>query len=558
MRLTAGEHRLSGTIVRLFEGLPASYGGAEPVEAPAASAAASSSRRKDATPEQLAKAREAFEKRLAEMAPANDVRVAGSRCSGRTRPRADPRPRACARSTGRPVAAASGRRRAARRDPHAARAPRLPAAGHRRGRGPARRPRDAGADARRGLRGRPRARALRRCWSRPTSCSASSGAGRPTAGAPGRPLTDHELASRLSYFLWVSMPDDALLDLADQGRLSRPEVLEAQVARMLKDEKAAALVEAFAGQWLQFRALESVAPDRERFPDFDYDLRLSMRRETELLFLNLLREDRSILDLIDARYSFVNERLAQHYGIAGVKGPEFRRVELAGRAPRRDPDAGERAHGLVVRDAHLAGAARQVDPREHAERAAARSARRACRGSTRRRSGADASLRQQLEAHRTQPTCAACHPKMDPLGFSPRELRRDRRLARRGRQVADRRLGHAARRPHLHGRAEGSRASCARTARPSRGAVTAKLLTYALGRGLERYDRRTVDAIATQARGERLSLLGARAGDREEPAVPAAAGGGRRHEPSHPQAPRRGGRSCGAWARAWRCPRSTP
>ena len=149
------------------------------------------------------------------------------------------------------------------------------------------------------------------------------------AGGPGRVLTDHELASRLSYFLWVSMPDDTLLDLADQGRLSRPEVLQAQVERMLRDEKSAALVEAFAGQWLQFRALESVAPDRERFPDFDAGLRLAMRRETELLFLSLLRENGSLLDLIDARYSFVNERLARHYGLPGVKGPEFRRVELA-------------------------------------------------------------------------------------------------------------------------------------------------------------------------------------------------------------------------------------
>ncbi len=149
------------------------------------------------------------------------------------------------------------------------------------------------------------------------------------AGGPGHVLTDHELASRLSYFLWVSMPDDTLLDLADEGRLSQPAVLQAQVSRMLRADKSAALVEAFAGQWLQFRALESVAPDRERFPDFDAGLRLAMRRETELLFLSLLREDASLLDLIDARYSFVNERLARQYGLPGVKGPEFRRVELA-------------------------------------------------------------------------------------------------------------------------------------------------------------------------------------------------------------------------------------
>src|SRR5206468_9961746 len=142
----------------------------------------------------------------------------------------------------------------------------------------------------------------------------------PRGESPAHPVGPHELASRLSYFLWASMPDEELRRCADLGTLRQPRVLAAQVRRMLKDEKAGALVEAFGGQWLQFRALESVSPDRERFPDFDNALRLSMRKETELFLADVVREDRSILDLLDARYTFLNERLARHYGIAGVHG----------------------------------------------------------------------------------------------------------------------------------------------------------------------------------------------------------------------------------------------
>ena len=126
------------------------------------------------------------------------------------------------------------------------------------------------------------------------------------------------------------MPDAALRRAADAGTLRNPAVLAAQVRRMLRDPKSRALAENFGGQWLQFRALESVTRDRERFPDFEDYLRLSMRRETELFFEHIVREDRSILDFIDGRYSFLNERLARHYGIAGVSGPEFRRVDLTG------------------------------------------------------------------------------------------------------------------------------------------------------------------------------------------------------------------------------------
>ena len=137
-----------------------------------------------------------------------------------------------------------------------------------------------------------------------------------------------ELASRLSFFLWSSMPDDELLDLAARGELRRPEVLEQQVRRMLADKRSRSLVTNFADQWLYLRNLDSVNPDMRLFPDFDDNLRQAMRQETELFFESILREDRSVLDLIKADYTFLNERLAKHYGIPHVYGSHFRRVSL--------------------------------------------------------------------------------------------------------------------------------------------------------------------------------------------------------------------------------------
>jgi len=147
---------------------------------------------------------------------------------------------------------------------------------------------------------------------------------------PGEPymLGDLELASRLSFFLWSSIPDDELLALAEEGRLSEPAVLEAQVMRMLDDPRSTALTENFAGQWLALRNLEGHAPVVDQFPDFDDNLRQAFRRETELFFDSILREDRSVLDLLTADYTFVNDRLAEHYGIPGIQGSRFRRIEL--------------------------------------------------------------------------------------------------------------------------------------------------------------------------------------------------------------------------------------
>ena len=493
LRITAGEHRLSGTIVRIFEGLPASYGGNNPSRRPLPPPPEFRPP-KDATPERLAKAREAFEKRLAERAPANDVRVTRLELLGPYEPARSASAASLLKIYG-PVS----------RDRHTPRAARLILT--RLARRAYRRPVSAAdvdplvrlvtrAQARGGRFEDGLALALQALLVSPDFLFRTE-RGRPARpGAPGRRLTDHELASRLSYFLWVSMPDDELIDLADRGRLSSPDVLEAQVTRMLRDEKAAALVEAFAGQWLQFRALESVSPDRERFPEFDSGLRLAMRRETELLFLHLLREDRSLVELIDARYSFVNERLARHYGLEGVKGPEFRRVELLD--PRR---RGILTHASVLTVSSYATRTSPVlrgkwilenmlnapppDPPAGVPRL------------DEAKVGADAPLRQQLEAHRTQPMCAACHQKMDPLGFSLENY--DAIGAWR---EADGKWPIDASGTLPDGRSFSGASGLASVLGEDREAfaraVTAKMLTFALGRGLERYDRRTVEAISSR------------------------------------------------------------
>ena len=156
-----------------------------------------------------------------------------------------------------------------------------------------------------------------------------------------------ELASRLSYFLWADMPDDELFRLADAGRLGRPEVLEAQVRRMLADRKSAALVDSFAAQWLQLRTLERVKPDPARFPTVDDELRDAMRRETELFVEAIIREDRSVLDLIDGPFTYLNGPLAHHYGITGIAAKSF--VGCVGRdAAGRAAHSGQHADGVVL------------------------------------------------------------------------------------------------------------------------------------------------------------------------------------------------------------------
>jgi len=230
-------------------------------------------------------------------------------------------------------------------------------------------------------------------------------------------LNDHELASRLSFFLWSSIPDDELRRVASNGSLTDPEVRAAQVRRMLADDKADALVGNFASQWFGLRELETVLPETNVF---DGNLRYSFRRETELLFRDVLREDRSVVDLLDADYTWVDERLARHYGIPNIRGNRFRRVSLAG-----SPRAGLLGHGSVLtvtsapnRTSPVSRGAWVLEnilgtpppaPPEGVETNLEPTA----------ASGPDlTSLRQRLEAHRSDPGCASCHALIDPVGLA--------------------------------------------------------------------------------------------------------------------------------------------
>jgi len=231
-------------------------------------------------------------------------------------------------------------------------------------------------------------------------------------------LSDLELASRLSFFLWSSIPDDQLLDTAIQGKLHEPAVLDRETRRMLKDPKADALVHNFAGQWLFLRDLKSTNPDSREFPDFDDNLRQSFVRETEMLFESMLREDRSVLDLLDADYTFVNERLARHYGIPGIYGPDFRRVTVPSDARRGL--LGQGSMLLVTSNANRTSPVQRgkwilenilgsppplpppnVPPLKESVVGVK-----------------PTSVRDRMEEHRSNPVCAACHKIMDPIGLA--------------------------------------------------------------------------------------------------------------------------------------------
>ncbi len=189
-------------------------------------------------------------------------------------------------------------------------------------------------------------------------------------------ISDLELASRLSFFLWSSIPDDELIEVASKNKLHEPAVLEQQVRRMLADARSDRLVMNFAGQWLNLRALQTWAPTVSLFPDFDDNLRLAMRKETELFVGSIVHEDRSVTDLLDANYTFLNERLAKHYGIPGVYGSDFRRVELTPEFDMRRglAGAGQHLNDFVLSAAHHADGPRQNDHADLSGREPARSA----------------------------------------------------------------------------------------------------------------------------------------------------------------------------------------
>jgi hypothetical protein len=309
-------------------------------------------------------------------------------------------------------------------------------------------------------------------------------------------ITPHELATRLSYFLWASMPDAELRRAADAGTLRDPNVVAYQVRRMLRDPKSRALAEQFGGQWLQFRALESVTRDRERFPEFEDYLRLSMRRETELFVDHIVRQDRSVLDFIAGRYSYLNERLARHYKVPNVVGPEFRLVDF-----KDTPRGGVLTHGSVLTVSSYATRTSPVlrgkwvlDNLLNAPPPEPPNDVPSLEDS---KIGKSVTMREQLEEHRKNPTCAACHKRMDPLGFGLENF--DAVGAWR---TADGSFPIDATGILPDGRKFSGPDELRTILMSERDAfaraITSKLLTYALGRGLERYDARTVKAIAAR------------------------------------------------------------
>jgi hypothetical protein len=333
----------------------------------------------------------------------------------------------------------------------------------------------------------------------------------PPGAAPGTAyrISDHELASRLSFFLWSSIPDDALLDLADAGKLQTPAVLEQQVRRMLADPRSETLVQNFAGQWLQLRNLAEVTPDPDVFSDFDDDLRHAFRRETELLFESILRNDRSVLELLDSDYTFLNERLAGHYGIPKVYGSQFRRIALHN--PNRGGVLGQSSiltltsypnrTSVVQRGKwileNLLGTPPPPPPPDVPELEA--------KGND----GGIRSLREQMEEHRGNAVCASCHARMDPIGFALENydgIGKWWTEENGGPIDASGTLPDGTQFEGLVGLKK-----LLLTSRRDEfvSNVSEKLLTYGLGRGLEAYDMPVVRAITRDASREdyRMSAL---------------------------------------------------
>ena len=238
-------------------------------------------------------------------------------------------------------------------------------------------------------------------------------------------ICDLDLASRLSFFLWSSIPDKELLELARDGELGNPAVLEAQVQRMMNDPRSSAFTSNFAGQWLALRNLDAQEPVTDQFPDFDDLLRQSQRREVELLVDSLIQENRPVTDILTAEYTFVNERLAMHYGIPGIKGERFRRVELDGDLAIRAGILGK-ASSLTVpsqpgrtspvkRGYWVLASILGVEPPPPPPNVKIVPPKQAGSGGD----NADVpSMREWMEGHRTNPACAGCHRMMDPIGFA--------------------------------------------------------------------------------------------------------------------------------------------
>ena len=308
-----------------------------------------------------------------------------------------------------------------------------------------------------------------------------------------RTISDHEFATRLSYFLWSTMPDDTLIQLADAGELRNPGVLEVQVKRMLKDPKSKALVDNFAGQWLMLRNIRTLSPDTGLFPTWDEPLRNAIIKETELYFDYIVREDRSVLEFLDSDYTFANERLAKHYSLPNVLGAEFQKVKLT-----------DNKRGGVITQASIllvTSNPTRTSPVKRGKWILDN-----ILGTPPPPPAPDipelppvgelkGTLRQQMESHRSNPACATCHTKMDPLGFglenfdaigSWRELDNKQKIDPSGVLPGGAKFsGPSELRKILLGKSEAFR-NC----------LSEKLLTYALGRGLEYQDKCAVNELS--------------------------------------------------------------
>ena len=326
--------------------------------------------------------------------------------------------------------------------------------------------------------------------------------------APGSPqrLSDHELATRLSFFLWSSIPDDDLLKLADEGRLREPAVFKAQLQRLMDDPRSDDFIRNFGGQWLYLRTLTGAKPDADLFTNFDEDLRFAFRRETELFLASIFRNGDSVLDLLGADYTFLNQRLAEHYQIPNVYGSHFRRVNL-----RDSPRGGLLGQGSILTVTsypnrtsvvqrgkwileNLLGTPPPPPPANVPELQA------------KAKDGHKLSLREAMMGHRGTGICASCHGRMDPIGFALENFNAvgEWRADEAGLPIDTR--GKLPNGAEFEGPAGLKKLLIEQHRDEFVQTVTEKLLTYALGRGLEPYDRPTVRAIAAKAARDNYRL----------------------------------------------------
>jgi hypothetical protein len=305
------------------------------------------------------------------------------------------------------------------------------------------------------------------------------------------PVNEYALASRLSYFIWSTMPDDRLFELAEKKSLRKN--LDAEVTRMLKDPRARTLVDNFANQWLQIRNLASVTPDPKLYPGWNNELRDSMRQETELFFENLMRENRSVLELIDANYSFLNEQLAQHYGVDGVKGAEFQKVvfkdnkrggiftqgsilTITSNPTRTSPV--KRGKWILE---NIVGSPPPPPPPDVPELEEAKEAK--------------GSLRERLEKHRENAMCASCHARMDPIGFGFENYDGVGKWRDKDGEHAVDSAGKLLSGEDFRDAGELKKILADKKRDEFLECLASKMLTFALGRGMEYYDRTSLDGI---------------------------------------------------------------